>query len=285
MEWLAAFVTVVSGLYGLWHFLVRSRRKQKIPAKKNEAYSLVDRFIELFKAHGIERTQVPRFLGDRYNLTLENMSSNEKLLSRLDEALLTSVCELFGVQRDWLDKGDTPIYSRERFYKNMNLYVQFLSDIKQKYDDVQCFAIKSPENKLAKDGKDLSIALLFRGRTGVLDDNPIYRYFISGDEWSWSYGRTRIQLKAMIWAAWQFKILIAGCLLPQDNINDLLAGKVFPGPLVDNLSWVMWHPDDYILTADESQVAADSKEAITAREYMIETGWMDHFKKFHWGPE
>jgi len=77
----------------------------------------------------------------------------------------------------------------------------------------------------------------------------------------------------MIFAASRCGIFTAGCVLPQRDINNLLSGKAFPGPLLANRSRTAWHPDDYIFTSDESKVAADSEEAIMARDYMADTGW------------
>ncbi|MDO8282357.1 MAG: hypothetical protein Q7U10_07015 [Thermodesulfovibrionia bacterium] len=281
MRWPTELITIISGLVVIitgvvaaWRFIVRWRRKHKTPITKNEVSLLADRFIDLFKAHGIERTQIPRFLGEPYNLTLSDVSTNTTLLTRLDENILSAVCELFGVQREWLDKGSVPMYTQLSFYKDMNRYVGFLSEITKKYDRVQGFAIKSPEDKLKKTGNRLPIALLFQVYIGILDDEPIYKYYLADDEWYWDYDRTRIQLKAMFFAAFQFQVFICGCELPKSEIKNLIAGRAFPGPLVNNLNCVRWHPDEYICTSEESPVAIDSKEALIAREYMANTGWL-----------
>ena len=259
--------------FAAWHYVVRFYRKRKQPPTKNEVYQLVDRFVSIFNAHGIERTQIPRFLGEQY-LTLADVSSDAKLLHELNEAVLGAACDRFGVQREWLDGKDAPIYPRLFFYKDMDRYIDFLSEVTSKYEDVSGFAFKSPEDDLKNSGKRFPIALIFRAVVGSLGEEPIYKYFIIGDEWPWEYPRTRIQFKAMVFAAFKFKAYIMAYDLPEDEINRLLWGQTFPGPVLDNLHHVTWHPDDYVFTSDESSVAKDPEEAAELRKLIKQSEWV-----------
>lgn len=273
LEQLAELIAVVSGLYAGWRFLVRRYRAHKGGRKKNEAYALIERFITLFNAHGIERTQIPRFIGEKY-LTLADVSTDEKLLHKLSESVMSAVCELFGVQREWLDGKDVPIYPVLNYYKDMESYLAFMAEINGKYEEIRAFAFKAPEDKLEKSGKRFPIALIFRASVGEIGEERIYRYFIIGDEWSWEYPRARVQFKAMVFVALKFKVYITGFDLLKGEIDKLIWGQLFPGPVLTRLSHITWHPDDYIFTSKESAVAKDDEEALEARELIRRDGLM-----------
>ncbi|MFT5730222.1 MAG: hypothetical protein ACI8PB_004400 [Desulforhopalus sp.] len=64
----------------------------------------------------------------------------------------------------------------------------------------------------------------------------------------------------MIYIAHAFDIHVAGCHMVEKEIKVLLAGRTFPGPLLEGKSHAAWHPDDYIFTHQESTVAKDEEE-------------------------
>jgi len=286
MEWLASFFTVVSGIYAGWLFLKKIRTKdhdgantQVKPDSTSEVYALVERFVEIYKAHGIERTQIPRFLGEGGGLTLSDVSNNEKLLHALSEKVIEDTCFRFGVSREWLDGKDVPIWPCLYYDKNLKGFIDFLESLRADFDYIEGFAIKCEKDKLKKDGADYPIALVFRGRIdhwGHPGEESIWRYYpLQGTQY-WSYDRTRIQIKAMVLTAWQFNIHIGGSELPQAQVEELIEGNIFPGPLLDHLSRVAWHPDDYIFANGESACAKDVAEAQKMYEEMERLGWLDY---------
>lgn len=239
-----------------------------------EVNALLTRFIDLLKAHGIERTQIPRFWGAQFNLSLVDVSTDVNLLNCLNEELLCTVCNKFGVDRAWLEGKSARIYPYLDFYQNMPRFIDFMYDLTKRHKDIRAIAIKSPDDKLKKGGRSSAIALLFETKIAGLDDEPIYKYIVSSDNWDWSYEKSRIQFKAMVFVAWQFNVVIKGSVLPKKAIESLLAGEVFPGPLVDNISRAAWHPDDYIFRIGESAAVEDDEEAMQAREFLEDNGVM-----------
>lgn len=287
MEWLASFVTVVGGLFGLWRFLKRRTssanhenfKVQTKPDSTREVYAFVERFVAIYKAHGIERTQIPRFLGEEGGLTLADVSTDEKLLHALSEKVIEDTCFRFGISREWLDGKDVPIWPCLFYDKNLKGFIDFLETLKAEFDCVEGFAIKCEKDKLKKNDGDYPIALVFRGRIdhwGHPGEESIWRYYPQNDTLYWSYERTRIQMKAMVLAAWQFNIHIGGSELPQAQVEALIEGNIFPGPLLDHLSRVAWHPDDYIFANGESACAKDIAEAQKMYEEMERLGWLDY---------
>src|SRR5690606_32733164 len=81
--------------------------------RKQPQETVAGRFIRLFESHGVHRSQIPRFLG--HGLTLQDVQSDDGLLSILDEAMLQAACDLFAVRREWLDGADSQVYACHDF--------------------------------------------------------------------------------------------------------------------------------------------------------------------------
>jgi hypothetical protein len=240
--------------------------------EQNEVHGLVQRFVEIYKAHGIELTQIPRQLGEEFGLTLHDVSTDEKLLAALNENLINKTCENFGVRREWLDGKKVPIYTHRCFDKNLDAFIDFLARLKQEGKELQCLFVKCPQDKLDKGDERWPIAVVLRqeiNQWGHFSEDSIWRYYPLSDQYHWGYDRIRLQLKAIVLIAWQFGIHIGGCQLPKKDVEDMVAGSVFPGPLVEPLNHVAWHPDDYIFGEGESSAVADQKEALAVREFMV----------------
>ncbi len=71
IETLAGIVTIVAGAYGFWRWVTRKRpatreldnHSHELQVPQNEVYALIERFVEIYKAHGIEKAQIPRLIG------------------------------------------------------------------------------------------------------------------------------------------------------------------------------------------------------------------------------
>lgn len=293
-EWLAdpvwggigTLFTIVTGAIA-WF---RNKRKKAIADNKaslpepkaiehNEVHGLVQRFVEIYQAHGIKRTQIPRLLGEEFGLTLDAVSTDEKLLAALNENLINKTCEVFGISREWLDGKDVPIYPYRWFDKNLNAFIDFLASLKQEEKRLQCLFVKCPQDKLGKGDERWPIAVVIRQEIdhwGHFSEDSIWRYYPLNDQYYfWGYERTRLQLKAMALIAWQFGIYTGGCQLPPKDIEAMVEGSVFPNPLFKYLNHVAWHPEDYIFVKGESCAVADQEEAKAVREFMVKHGIME----------
>ena len=92
-----------------------------------EVDSVASRFIRLFYKHDVHQNQIPRFFG--HGLTLADVASHEKLLSKLTPEILQSACELFAVRLQWLEGVDETIYETHDFYKHPEGYAEFLAEL------------------------------------------------------------------------------------------------------------------------------------------------------------
>jgi len=249
------------------------------PSEQREVYSLVQRFVQIYKSHGIERTQIPRFIGEETGLTLADVSTDEKLLHALSEKVIKDTCSRFGISREWLDGKDVSIWPCLYYDKNLKGFIDFLEILTAEFDYVEGFAIKCEKDKLKKDDGSYPVALVFRGKIdhwGGSGEESIWRYYPLNDTLYWSYDRTQIQIKAMALTAWQFNIHMGGCELPQAQVEALIEGVIFPGPLLECLSRVSWHPDDYIFAKGESACAKDVPGAQSMYDEMERRGWLNY---------
>jgi len=83
-------------------------------------------------------------------------------------------------------------------------------------------------------------------------------YYIIGEEYYLGYWKTRYHLKAMTYIAYAFGIFTAGCQMEKEDTDQIIAGKAFPEPFLQELSHVAWHPTDYIFADGESGAVEDS---------------------------
>lgn len=260
-------------------WLDKRKTKGEAVPEGDDVLGVAQRFVQIYKAHGIERTQIPRLLGQEADLNLADVSKDENLIRALDENIINTTCEVFGVRREWLDGKDIPIYPYLWFDKDMESFINFIVELKQKHGEVEVLVIKCPKDKLKKKEIDYPIAMMFRGKIdqwGHFSEESIWKYYPLSDQYYfWGYERTRLQLKAMVLIAWQLDIHIGGWQLPRKDIEDLVAGTVFPGPLLGHLLRVSWYPDDYIFANGESGKVADHAEALMARTYLEKCGGMD----------
>jgi len=289
LETVASLFAVIGGLYAFWRWATRKSAEsigdqscEKDNSKTSEVYSMVERFVQIYKAHGIERTQIPRLLGEESGLTLVDVSTDEKLLHALNEDLIQTTCDKFGIQREWLDGKDVPIYPYLWHGDDLSGYIDFLLKLKKSGAAIQGFAIKRLADKLQKRKGEhgyydqFFIALLFRVKLdhwGDHSQDSIWRYYPVGDQIYWGYERTRMQLKAKTLIAHMLGVYFKGCVMEVDEIDGIMEGRISPGPLMEHRSHVGWYPEDYIFTAEESCAVADAEEAIRVRNWNLHRGW------------
>ncbi len=260
-------------------FLQHGRKKAKTATKEvekqfhYEVNNLAERYLLVYKSHNIEHAQIPKYFENIGGISFSDLSSNTALLKALNDTILSKTCVHFGIQREWLEGGNVPIYSSLSFDKQLGEFIHFLSGLRTVHSHIQGFAIKCSEDKLKKDGSDYDIALLFRGDIedwSQGDGEPLWRYYSLEDHNFWGYQRTRLQLKAMIHIANLFHIFISGCQMTNDEIKQIREGTIFPGLLMEDRSQVAWHPDEYTFCEIDTFQPRDIEEAKQVREVIYQ---------------
>src|SRR5664279_1552360 len=92
-------------------------------------HDVVDRLLEVFAWHGIQQPEIPKFLTqfDGPRVSFGDLSSKERLLERLDDAILDFTQELFALDQNWLRRNHARRVLRSRnFYKSVEHFPRFL---------------------------------------------------------------------------------------------------------------------------------------------------------------
>lgn len=166
--------------------------------KLSPASVIADRFVQLFEAHGVSVTQIPRFVP---RLSLADFCDQPALLRALTPTIIDEAAVLFDVQRSWIEGTTNRMYVRHPCYKNPAALFSMLKKIR--FDPHTCplRAITPCRNFDYRLQQSQPLLLVLVEKLASVDDIDeiwdIYRYMIL-DEWDWSHSPCRIQLKAMV---------------------------------------------------------------------------------------
>jgi hypothetical protein len=194
--------------------------------EKNKFNKTIKRFIEIFEFHGIRKEQIPQIFSE---IRLKDLSSDEAILSVLNNDIIQKTSDLFQINREWIEGETKKIYRTQTYYKNPELFFEKLKRIDYK-DTFNSILIFSSETKLDfSSSKNQPIALVLREKIKDIGGKEIFRYYISGDGWNWKNKRGRLQLKAMAKISYEkFKIDIPIYQTSSRNINKTRKGEIVP---------------------------------------------------------
>lgn len=227
---------------------------------------VAQRFIQIFEDHGIQPTQISHFIPQ---ISLDALSSQEKLLSALTPPVLEQASKLFAVNRDWLDGISEVIYPLRYCYKNCRL---FFDDIRNLVGEDLWYSVRALCSEKTVDshlGREQCLVLVLVAKLKTEMECDLYRYYIYGDEWDWGYAPCRIQLKAM--ARLVFKTLEDS--IPLHVVSETVLKKVRDGRLIPNMikdECVATNPalEDYALSLSESANARETEELPLVLKYI-----------------
>lgn len=259
---------------------------QNDPTKKhiveeNRIVALVERFLLVYEAHGIEREQLPRFIDQKFCIEYSDLVSNEKLLLKINNELLQWTCDTFGLERSWLDGVSNRIYKSLDFYKNVHGFIDFLYNLTQNYNKrVRVYAFKCTKDLKRDRTFSPEIALLLKVPIGQIDRKDIFKYIPIGTNWHWDYWRTRYQFKVITLICKKLSIYIQGFDLTTEEILGLHNGTVFPERILKNMNpGRTWYPEDYVDLPYENVKVKENDEKDSLYEYIKDQGYLEYFHK------
>ncbi|WP_432459256.1 hypothetical protein [Agarivorans sp. QJM3NY_25] len=195
--------------------------------------TMVMRFFQLFKAHGVATADIPHFLPEG-SISRSGLRDNNKIIDLLDDPVVEHICSIFGVQESWLKgKSDYPYRSR-RFYKNLTAIlveitrhklktgrkvdVLFLTESGVKLDELAQMAKES-------DGRDsdsyVHVILKLEKRVNGQD---IITYQL-WDSLPWDYWRSRQHAKALIYFCDKTQNFTSAYSIEKDKLSDFVSGQ------------------------------------------------------------
>lgn len=242
--------------------------QRKIVGQLNIVYQ---RFVEIFHWHGVETSQIPRFLSD---LKLSDLESSERLLSVLSPQILDHVAALFGVRLRWLEGVDDQIYdylgSRKQPKVILDRINAVLTDETSRWE--QPIRILTTRKKLDYRSSDVQdLAPVIVEKIAELGDEPIYRYHVFRDGFPWDHAPARIELKALARTVYKkLGITVPLYEISGKEMHELLEGRLIPGFLRDACHISSPSLEDYALATTESGAAKETEELEDVLRYINE---------------
>jgi hypothetical protein len=247
--------------------------------QKNHAKAVVDRFLYLFKAHGIERTQIPRFLGDDFGLTVADVSTDGKLLHILDEKILDAVCERFGVRRGWIDGVDNQVYDLFYHYNELSEYSRFIKNLTEKHPDQFCilYAYKPDHTSSDLFNSRPDISLVFAEPITEIDQKIVYRYYPICGPFDWCDTLIRYNLYAFFTLAYATsRLVLKGHDVSVKHITELSEGKIISEAMKFQ---GLWHPEDYAFSSISHELPMKPQEIREFWKFVVAKGWLELFNE------
>lgn len=186
--------------------LERFKRYWRKKAQPPEPETLAGRFLRLFAAHGVHANQIPRFFG--HGLVLRDVQSAQELARCLTDEHLAAACELLGVQRSWLERGEGQAHEVHHFYlqpEGFGTFLDALPALRQQQGEQM-------EAKLFMAGRGArneESVLLLEEPVGELNDELIYRrHYI--DAGPLDYWKARVSAAALVAQLLQRNVWVHG---------------------------------------------------------------------------
>jgi hypothetical protein len=174
---------------------------------KPAAETLAGRFFRLFEAHGVHRNQIPRFFG--HGLQLKDVQDEAALLPCLTDTHVADACQLFGVERQWLERGEGNARVRHHFYLQPVVFGNFLDAAL-----VACKALPNAEVTATLFGvlegrSEVESILVVSEPIGFLNDDVIYRYHLV-NAGPLGYWKARVSTAALVAQAMRHATWVTG---------------------------------------------------------------------------
>lgn len=222
---------------------LRSRRRSTESTVSN-------RFLNLFEAHGVHRNQIPRFFGR--GITLKNVQSEDNLIDALTEDVLHDACDMFAVNRSWLDGASEQVYCIHSCYKSPETFKELIDDLVEKGKNCRGYLLLGRKGRLPE-YEQYDAVLVIQEEIGCLDDKAICRFHLC-DHWIFDYWKCRAYLAACIGYSWSRKAYVMGQYADRSTVGEIAEGTV----LLQCHEWggglasygQIWYPEDLTLTPE-----------------------------------
>lgn len=185
-------ISQVTGLFQLGERLVVYWKKWRKPPVPE---TLAGRFIRLFESHGVHRNQIPRFFG--HGLQFKDVQDDATLLPCLTDTHLADACELFGVQRQWLERGEGSAHVRSYFYVQPLAFGAYLDELLAARKELRDVPVKAELFGLSEADRRVDSTLVIAVPIGELNDAVIYR-FHHVDGGPLGYWKSRVSTAALV---------------------------------------------------------------------------------------
>ncbi|MFZ5561760.1 MAG: hypothetical protein ACOY41_09615 [Pseudomonadota bacterium] len=272
---LSGLLKLISSLFSTWEtFKRRSKPQPQIPSSSPEAAA--DRFVRVFEAHGVRRSQIPLFFN--HDLTLASVKDNQSLLAVINDQLLNDAAKLFGVHPEWMYGATEKIYETHDFYKHPEEFSNFLQGLigRSGKGSLECYAIISDEIFWQHNNGFILIA----EKVGEISGRPIFRYHLC-DNLNFAYWKSHVDMYACLAIAYQHEVYPLGRVVSKDwmkkHVNGLSLFSYCDPDGIDILEVRRWCPDQAIEIPDQFLEGIDNEDRVHGRgHYLAIERWLSY---------
>ncbi len=220
---------------------------QKFYKRKNkpiETKNIATRFIELCEHHGVHRNQIPNFFD--CDLTFADVQTGSTLLPKLTEELIKQACELFLVNREWLEGHSDYIYETKNFYKSPDEFEKFVTELTNKTPKhhFSCILLISSNLKKSRNSTIL-IEEILENKQGI----EFFRYYQCPFA-EFTYWKSRAYLTACIAMATKHGIHVKGVIVKPELVEKYQHGDHLMGWFGEYCSLTIegkrWNPEELV---------------------------------------
>lgn len=240
----------------------------------DEINVLLERFIYIYKMHGIPVNEIYLFVDKKFDFRLVDFKNHDSILNILDKELINWTCNRFGIQKEWLYGRSSKVYTDREYYKNIGRLILFAKELKEKYSYVSIKFIKSDSLNNKNDNKSQKVVVLI---SCYINDNEYKyeKYYPISDIWEWGYWRSRYELKSFIYACTKSNIITepVGHDMKETELMDIFSRETLLQEVFgDKIQMVTWYPSDY-MTNPNNHTAKEIDEYYAVMQYFKKQGY------------
>lgn len=231
--------------------------------------TVAERFLEVFRAHGVESSQIPRLLPQ---VTLADLQTPDRLLAVLNPATLDQAAGLFGIRVEWLEGRDDEIYPCLVTGKEPQILLRHLAAILPSHRDDLDFPLRvltSAERLCWKRDELQELVPVLVEPIATLGESTVCRYHVYCDGFTWDHEPARVELKAIARIA--YKALgkpIPLYLVTRQELEEVMERRRFPRDFVERPRLTNPSLEDYAESVEVSVVAKEWEELPEVLRYI-----------------
>lgn len=244
--------------------------------------ALVHRVRQLFAAHGLEPTQLGRFLSQQrapFSIAFTDIQTDGALLAWLDSDKIDWISQTFLIRREWIEGEDDRIHEDhsfdkqpERFFATISKHTDALIYQDLVAQPLAYFIQWGLGSEWKKRGESRVFVVVAVPLAQMSNERTVYKHICEFNPSPWDYGRTNIELRA--WARLLFvnkSIPCYGRAVSYKTGEKLWSNSLFLPELLDDFKVcqrIDWSPEDYALYPTESTVAKDTDSLPRVIEFL-----------------
>lgn len=258
-------IEIKPGIYGVSVNIRALWRRWTEKPKIDPVGIVAQRFIQIFRDHGVSPAQIPRFIPE---ITLEKLVDSNSLLSALTPGVLDKTAELFQIRREWLDGMGGKIYKGNWCYKHPEVFFDDIAKLNMDATLWPVIAFCKDDKLNYRKNREQPLVLATVERIATIGDREIDRYHIYGDGWIWNYFKCRIQIKAMLRVLHE----LHGTVVPLFPVGAKLLKEIEAGWRVPRHFYMRRSRraflEDFSMSSGESHVAKETEELPLVERYI-----------------